>query len=99
MAVTWMMKYPAGAPPSYEHFRFHRKAFLIHRQLKLDARGVPLPIVLPYVGTVSIETPEISGNAPSFIPFYFCSASISGSSDKQSGIKVQGSVRKTGRLP
>ena len=27
----------------------------------LWATGVSLPIVLPYVGTVSIETPEISG--------------------------------------
>jgi len=37
-AVRWMMKHPAGAPASYEHFRFHRKTFWIHRQSKLDGQ-------------------------------------------------------------
>jgi hypothetical protein len=36
--------------------------------------GVSLPIVLPYVGTVSIETPEISGQRAMihFILFLLC---------------------------
>ena len=36
--------------------------------------GVSLPIVLPYVGTVSVETPEISGQRAMvhFILFWLC---------------------------
>ena len=36
--------------------------------------GVSLPIVLPYVGTVSVETPEISGQRAivHFILFALC---------------------------
>ena len=36
-------------------------------------------------------------NAPSFMPFYFCFASISGSSASRRDIKAQGSKRETGR--
>ena len=36
--------------------------------------GVSLPIVLPYVGTVSVETPEISGQRATvhFVLFLLC---------------------------
>jgi len=36
--------------------------------------GISLPIVLPYVGTVSVETPEISGQRATvhFILFLLC---------------------------
>jgi hypothetical protein len=36
--------------------------------------GVSLPIVLPYVGTVSVETPEISGQRAvvHFVLFLLC---------------------------
>src|SRR5215468_2241984 len=40
----------------------------------LWATGVSLPIVLPYVGTVSVETPEITGQRAivHFILFLLC---------------------------
>lgn len=36
--------------------------------------GVSIPIVLPYVGTISVETPEVSGQraAVHFILFLLC---------------------------
>ena len=36
--------------------------------------GVSLPIVLPYVGTVSVETPEINGQRATvhFVLFLLC---------------------------
>jgi hypothetical protein len=36
--------------------------------------GVSLPVVLPYVGTISIETPEISGQRAMvhFVLFLLC---------------------------
>jgi hypothetical protein len=29
--------------------------------------GITIPVVLPYVGTIAVETPEIAAHGPSFI--------------------------------
>jgi hypothetical protein len=44
--------------------------------------GVSLPIELPYVGTVSVETPEISGQRAivHFVLFLLCFYSVSSAS-------------------
>src|SRR5215467_11791982 len=46
--------------------------------------GVSFPIVLPYAGTVSVETLRSAANGPSYISFYSCCASISVSSENRS---------------
>jgi hypothetical protein len=56
----------------------------------LWANGVSLPIVLPYVGTVSVETPEISGQRAIVHAVLFLLCFYFGFIDKPKGHKSAG---------
>jgi hypothetical protein len=83
--VTFIVLYALAALYAAIKFREVRKflagAFFVGSGILwyLWLTGTSIPLVMPYLGTISVETPDISGNAPSSISFYSYCASTLGS--------------------